>query len=293
MPLPTVSSLAASSTAPAGQPQAMAYAVTSIWETYVAGDYQQVTTEKEITLLVQPNATGYVLEVMSSPPTLTKSGGLVALDDLALRLAELYRRLIFQVSPTGELLTLLNHRELLQTWDELGQRILATTPLADKMTVDILLFITNQLFNPANFLLSLRHDYLYQALVPLHRRGEQPIARQFANFFDKKDLWFLESMEALPSSNSEQLVRRLSGTLDAHQTDKVAIKELINRELKIAEPTGSAVGVVGELPMPRFFYEATAVLAADTGALVDLELSVHARLGQVFNKEYTLLLKRV
>ncbi|GAB3638341.1 hypothetical protein GCM10027422_39310 [Hymenobacter arcticus] len=293
MSFPSVSSFAVAGAPSYSPAAATAYAVTSIWETYANGEYQRATIEKEIRLLVQPNATGYVLEVVSSLPTLTKSGDLVALDNLALRLAELYKRLVFQVGPAGELLALLNHHELLQTWDDLAQRILADTPPEDQLTVDILLFITNQLFNPANFLQSLRHDYLYQALVPLHRRGEQPVVRQFANFFNKKDLWFLERIESLPSPDSEQLLLRLSGALDTHQTDKVAIKELIDKELRTIKLADSTAGEPGELPAPQFFYEATAGLAAGTGTLIDLELSVHTRLAQVYNKEYTLLLKRI
>jgi hypothetical protein len=276
---------------------AVPYQVTITWENYAHGNYQVSTIEKEVTLQVQSQEMGYALDFHSGPPRLKKSGDLAPLDRLALRLAALYEHVAVQASATGELVALLNHRALLKTWDRLAQEIEAETPEEDVLTINILVAISKQLFRPADFVQALQYDYLYQHALPLRyyqpAEAASPTLRQFANFFDKTPLWFAEQAAVAPGDNAAQLTLTLRGTLDAQKTDVAAVSRLIASELRQAVPPAGTPPLPHALPAPHFSYQATYTLAIATGLPLAMELSVYARVGEFYNKEYTLTSTRL
>jgi hypothetical protein len=277
------------------RPAAASYAATLSWESYAYGDYQLSTITKEVAVRVQPGGTGLAVAFETSPPTLAKPADPEPLAALARRLAALYARVLVQVAPTGEVTALLNHAELLRAGNELLLKMRASIHEDDQLTPAMLSFAERQLQSPAAFLRSLRNDYLYQALVPdyygqsLGELGGPMRARQFANFFDKTDLWFTEQVAWEPGPTPQQLTLRLTGTLDVQKTDVAGVHKLIANALSLVPPPAGAATV---LPAPHFHYAATYVLEQSTGLPFEVALSVYARAGLVYNKEYTLTLTR-
>lgn len=265
------------------------------WEAYANGDYQLTTIRKEVALRVQPTGASYSVEFRTGPPVFTKSEDPEPLEELAVRLSALYQRVLVQATPRGELIALLNHEALLHTWAQLAQDLRASTTDDDQLTSTLLKFMTEQLQSPAAFLRSLRHDYLYQTLVPdyfgqpLGGEGGPANSRQFANFFDKIDLWFAEQVTWEPGPAPEQLTLRLQGTLDKQKTDVEAVHQQISKALGLVPPPA---GAGAEVPPPHFHYAATYVLETNTGLPFEVALSVYTRAGLVYNKEYTLTLTR-
>lgn len=277
---------------PAG---ALRYKALLKWEAYTNGDYQLTTITKKVTLQVQPIETGYVFDFRTDLPVLTKSEDLEALEELALRLSALYEHVMLAATPAGEVVALLNHEAVQHTWAQLSQDLRASAPSNDPMTHTLLGFMDQQLQSPAAFLNSLRHDYLYQTLVPPYYG--QPLgkpdglgrSRQFTNFFDKIDLWFTEQASWEPGSTPAQLILRLHGTLDAQQTNVEVVRNLIAKALSLVPPS---VDAPVEVPLPHFHYAATYLLEISTGLPLSVELGVYTRAGLVYNKEYTLTLAR-
>lgn len=204
--------------------------------------------------------------------------------------------MVVQAAPTGEVQALLNHEELRQVWARLAPEIQASTTADDAITGTILAFLERQLQAPANVLRSLQMDYLYQTLVP--NLYAQPLAgplapareRRFAGFFDGVPLCFAEQVVLLPATLAAPLALRLHGQLDAQQTDLAAVKSAIAAALHLASAAGPLPAVV---PEPHFSYEATYVLDVLTALPLHVELRVYARAGQLYNKEYTLLINRL
>ena len=271
---------------------ATAYEATLSWETYANGTYQLSTIRKEVALRVQSNAAGYVLDFqITSPPTLTRAEDLEPLEKIALHLAALYGRVVVQADATGEVTGLLNHEALLQTWDRLSQEMRAAT-LPDNQVLETMLgFLAQQLQSPAGFLQSLQHDYLYQTLLPnVYNQplsGAAPRWRQFSNFFDKVSLWFAEQAEALPT---EPPTLRLHGSLDAQRTDVAQVTALISNQLHLAPAPVAMPPLPAVIPAPHFQYEAMYTLAPATNLPAHVELTVYARAGELYNKQYTLTL---
>ena len=274
--------------------EACAYAAALTWESYVNGAYQHATVHKQLTLRAEPNAAGYAVEICSLPPVLATPADPEALAQLAGRLAALYARVLVQAAPTGEVVALLNHAEVLETWARLAPALRAATTEDDQVTTTLLAFVDRQLQTPAGFLRSLDHDYLYQALLPalynqpLGRADHPGRPRRFAHFFDKVALCFSEHVRVEPGEAPEPLTLRLHGTLDAQTTDVAAIERRIAKEFQTSSPAGTPVPAV--IPPPRFQYEATYVVARDTGLPQRVALNVSARAGLLYNKEYTLAL---
>ena len=144
---------------------------------------------------------------------------------------------------------------------------------------------------------SLHHDYLYQTLLPdfyqlpLGGAAAPPRERQFVNFFNKVPLYFSEQIRVLPGATADYVPLGLSGPLDAQQTDVPAVRQLLanmlHPDLAVGQPEATA------LPAPHFHYEATYLLARATGLPVSGKLTVYARVGEVYNQQYTLSIKRV
>lgn len=275
-------------------PATARYAATLSWEAYAGGDYQLTTIGREVTLTVQPSGAGLAVEFAAGPPTLTKNQDPEPLEEFALRLAALYKRVRVQVAPTGELLALLNHEELLQNSRPLLAELRAATLADDQVTPALLDFAERQLRSPDSILGSLQQDYLYQTLLPgfynrpLDNQTARP--RQFVNFFDKTPLWFAEQATVLPDPATGQLRVRLHGALDRQQTNLAAVQAHLAAALQLAAPSGAAPEA---LPTPHFHYEATYTLAAATGLPQQAALTVYVRAGQLVNKEYNLTLTQL
>jgi hypothetical protein len=280
------------------QPQAemAVYDVLIRWEAYASGEYQLSDVRKVVAVQVRRSGEGYALDFRTSPPQLTKPEDLESLEQMALRLASLYERVVVQAAPTGQFTGLLNHDELLQTWAQLSESYRAASLPDDEVTNTMLGFISRQLQSPSQFLLSLGNDYLYQALLP--DLYEQPLgkpgavrSRRFPNFFDKIPLCFAEQV-VVPSQEASQLALEITGTLDTHQTNVAAVQAQIAQALSLVPSPAEPVGPVAEVPAPHFGYQATYVLSPATGLPISVDLTVYARAGQLFNKQYTLTLTR-
>ena len=63
---------------------------------------------------------------------------------------------------------------------------------------------------------------------------------------------------------------------------------VIERALRLAQAPAGQPALPAVLPAPHFRYEARHVLDAVTGLALQVELTVYARAGQLFNKEYAL-----
>jgi hypothetical protein len=270
-----------------------AYAATLEWELFAQGEYQVATIQKALRLRVQPNERGYALDFHLDSPSLPKPVDPEPLQELALRFSALYAWVAVQASPTGELMALRNHEALRQAWAGLSQAGRATLADDDELTRGLLAHLDAQVQSPGRLLESLHYDYLYQALLPGFY--QQPLAgpapvrpRQFAQFFAKTPLWFSEQLTVLPDAPAGQVRLRLGGALDAQLTDVAAVRGHMAQALGLATEARAAT-----LPAPHFHYEATYTLALATGLPVGVALSVYARAGQLYNKEYTLTISRV
>ena len=275
---------------------AATYAATLTWESYANGAYQCSTIEKELTLRKWRSANGYAAELCTKLPRLTKQEDLQDLEQVALRLARLYEQVVVQTTPTGEIIALLNHEALAETWARLARELRAATTADDQVTATLLAFLERQVQHPASLLQSLANDYLYQTLLLGYGELQpgQPVAhprpRAFANFFDKQTLFFTEEVVATPGEVAGQLQVELRGLLDAQKTTVPAIEALIGQALRAA---AGAAPLPAELPPPSFAYQATYTLDQATGLPVHIALTVWVRVGQLYNKEYNLLINRL
>ena len=95
------------------------YATTITWETFVNGDYHCTTIQKELTLGIEPEESGYAVDFRTSPPVLTTPDDPEPLAEFALRLAALYAHVRVRVAPTGARVALLNYAELRDTGEQL------------------------------------------------------------------------------------------------------------------------------------------------------------------------------
>ena len=72
--------------------------------------------------------------------------------------------------------------------------------------------------------------------------------------------------------------------LDELKTDVTAIHQPMREALALPAAAGSA---------PHFGYEATYAVEPATSSLAELELTVYARLAQLYNKQYTLTIQQL
>ena len=275
---------------PLPRPAAAPYLVTSTWEAYAAGIRHATTISKELTLQVQSAAQGLTLTLEAGPPALHTTADPQPLAELTQRLAALYTRLEFLLTPTGEVAALLNYAPLRRAGEQLLAELQAAASPNDQVTATLLAFAKRQLASPAAMLHSLQFDYLYQTLLPgRHQPDVARPARQFAGFFDKTPLWFAEQAVVEPATEAGLLPLRLHGPLDAQRTDLFTVQAHQAKALQLAAPSQPPTA----LPPPHFRYEAEYSLELATGLLQQADLTVYARAGQLLNQEYHLTLKRI
>ncbi|HEX8659039.1 MAG TPA: hypothetical protein VF690_15970 [Hymenobacter sp.] len=269
--------------------EAVRYEAVACWEAYANGDYRTSTVTKHVALGGRLLEDGDCeLDIRTAVPVLAKPEDLESLEALALRLAPLYARVVVQAAPTGQLVALRNHDALLHTWEQLARDLLESAAAEDRITPTLVNFVSEQLQSPAKVVQSLRHDYLYAALVPDFYAqplgGAVPRTQEFSQFFDKLPLWFSEQVAVFPAATGDArtVVRR--GKLDTQQTDVAAIRGLM----------AAAAGPAADPAVaPHFHYEATHVLDQHTGLPQRVDLTVYGRLADCYNKQYTLTLTRV
>ena len=264
------------------------YAAVTCWELFANGEYHTSTVTKELALALRSSTEGgYEVELRTSQPELRKPEDLQSLEAMALQLATLYEWLVIEVAATGQFQAIRNYDAVRQTWATLAQALQQATVAEDQITPTLLQFMEQQLQDPANFLSSLRHDYLYQTLV--FDRYDQPLSsrrgyRQFASFFDKLPLWFTEEVRVEPQENSAFATLQLRGTIAPEKTDVAAIARLMAQAVGPAAPPAA---------VPHFHYAATYVLDRQSGLPVTVNLTVYGRLAELYNKQYTLTLNRL
>lgn len=273
------------------------YRVVSNWENYVNGAYQRSTIEKNLSLWVQQNEAGYAFEFQTTATRLATLRDPEPLEEMALRLAALYNRVVVQADPAGQLVALLNQEEIGATWEQLAAEIRASTLATDALTHTVLTFLGRQVQSSSRFLQSLRHDYLYQTLVLGCCGPPLPAAparqRVFAQFFEGVPLCFAEHTSLLPTLEGALPTMQLHGPLDEQKTDLPALKVLLEAALRQEQPARAAQQLPQQLPAPHFHYQATYLPAAATSLPMQAEVQVYARVGEFFNKEYNLTLTQL
>ena len=269
---------------------ATTYLATATWESYALGERQVATTTRTLQVELQALAHGQVLTIAATPPTHSTTTAL-PLVEIAQQLAALYARVELLLAPTGEVTALLNYETLRQAGEQLLAELQAATVPGDQLTATLLAFAGRQLASPEALLSSLQFDYLYQTLlaglVAPSVAAEARPARQFAGFFDKTPLWFVEQATMVEEATGIRVLR-LHGPLDAQRTDLAAVQAQQAKAAQLAAP-GRAPSL---LPAPHFCYEATYSLEPATGLPQHADLTVYARAGQLLNKEYHLTLVR-
>jgi hypothetical protein len=289
---PTVASVAtlaslpvASLPEPAWSPP-ITYTATTRWEEFANEEYQQTLLTKRVQVRRRPLAAGQAVWLHSTEPQLSHKDAVQPLEQLALRAAALYEHIVVELSPTGQLIRLLNYPALQQAWAALKTTLLVEAAAEDQLTRKMVELLEQQVAKEENVLYSLRHDYMYQALaeaISPARPADGLGQREFAQFFPHLNLWFTEA--AATDTREQAGVRfALRGALDEAKTDVAAIHELMRAALGLP--------AVAE-PAPHFGYEATYVVEQATGSLGELTLTVYARLAQLYNKQYTLTVQRL
>lgn len=277
-------------------PGGLHYELVSYWEERCRRTVQRTTLTKHITLdWEQPDPGAAVLTYRTAPPALQKPE-LSALEKALVLLATLYQRLEWDATPTGQLLALRNHAEVLQTWEQVKEELVRRSGGTDEVTQILLTSVETQLQRPERLLASLRHDYAFAFLLPdlYQQRFESGMAyeqeREFPHFFTDTSCWFQERLAVGAPPAAGQATLHLSGTLDATRTDLTAVAYQLN----------AALAAVGEAPLGaesgaalQGRYEATFHLDAATGWPVWLEVSVQCRAGGDYSKEYFLRLEQL
>lgn len=271
-------------------PTSLLYTSLSFWEERMLGKVKRTTIEKDISLAATAKP-GYLRVAYTAAPALRKSD-LSSFERVLLLLAQLYSRLELHVAPTGQLAAVGNQGEVQQAWVRVKQELAQRSGGEDDFTQVLTAGLDEQLGRPGAVLASLRFDYFFGFLLQ-NMYGQQfesgvryGQARCFPRFFSGADLWFWERLELAVPTNPARVAVRLTGILDAAQTDLAAVAQQVGAAQQLAAPAGPAE----PLPAPealRFTYEATAELDAATGWPILVEASVRCTVADAsYSKEY-------
>lgn len=272
-------------------PVSATYQAAATWEEYKQGDYQTATITKQVALVVRPRAGHYEVEIRVNQLALQKNDP-EPLEELAVRLAALYEWIVVDVGPAGQPQALLNHEAMQQRWEALKTDLRQTSGEDDQITNYLITNIDQQLQDPVNLLNSLQFDYLYSTLFHLLNKSASDSERSFPQFFENYGLWFSERLTWFPTEALNLATVIMRGTLDEQQTDVSAIGQWIATALDavLSQPPNVPAASTSA---PHFGYQATYVVEQTTGMPTRIELTVYARLGELYNKEYTLLFTRL
>lgn len=266
------------------------YALVSFWEERCRDVVQRTTIDKNIALHwhLQPNALP-IFTYEAEPAVLQKPSS-TALEKVLLLLGTLYQRLEADATPTGRLLALRNHAEVLRTWTAVQEELIKRSGGEDEVTQILLKLVGSQLQHPEAILASLRHDYAFAFLLPnLYRQRfesnfyyEQ--ALEFPLFFTDTSLWFPEQLVVLAPVAPGRALLRANGLLDINRTDLKAVAQQIDAAFAAANQPAYAVDVA----TLQGTYEAVFDLDTVTGWPITVEVSVVCRAGDNYRKEYFL-----
>lgn len=271
------------------------YQVVTRWEEFAREEYRQTLITKQVQVRLRPSEVGRAAWLHTTEPLLSRKDAIQPVEQLALRVAALYEHVVVGLAPDGRLTHLLNYSQLCQTWGALKAKLLDEADAEDQLTRKLVELVEKEVAHEDKMLNSLRHDYMYQVLGQVLSTGRAAArnagatSREFSNFFPHVSLWFTENKEAV-SAEDQQLRFALRGGLDATRTNVATIHQLMLTALALpdAPPTAATTA-----PVPHFGYEAEYVVNQATGTLVDLTLTVYARLAQLYNKQYTLTVHRL
>ena len=292
--------LALQATPPAG----LRYALTCFWEARHAGRVQRTTLEKVLTLHYLPVSAHLAhLTYREAPPVLRKPDT-SAFEEAVLLLASLYQHLELDVAPTGQLLALRNHADVLATWRAVEPELVRRSGGDDDVTQALQAAMNTLLQDPAALLASLGYDYAFGWLLPgfygqrLEGGWRYTQPRCFGRFFAEADLWFTERLALGSAPAAGQTTLHLGGPLDTTRTDLAAVARQVDAERAAASTADPAAGADPTLAAtdPATIsgaYEATYQLNQATGWPLALEASVRCQAGTEYSKEYFFRLEQL
>ena len=274
-------------------PTALDYVFSSYWEERPAGGATQRTgIEKCFRLNTVPHPTGLVLDYTVTAPPVLRKPDLSALERAVLLLADLYQHLELRLGANGQVLAVLNHPEVQQTWKRVQAELLNRAGGADAVTAQLLAGVAEQLAQPAGLLTSLRYDYLFAFLLKdiYQQRFEGELrygqAQVLPRFFADADLWYWERLALMPAPAPGRVGLHLSGELDRARTDVLAVVQHLRDAHEAL--TGVPAAASAHPADLRLAYEATYEVDAATGWPVRVEASVRCWLPNLYSKEYFL-----
>lgn len=274
-------------------PTALDYVFSSYWEEQPAGGATQRTgIEKCFRLSAVPHPTGLMLDYTVTAPPVLRKPDLSALERAVLLLGNLYQHLKLQLGPNGQVLAVLNHPEVEQTWGRIRAELLDRAGGEDAVTAQLLAGVAEQLAQPTGLLASLRYDYLFAFLLKdiYQQRFEGELrygqALVLPRFFADADLWCWERLALTPAPAPGRVGLHMSGELDRVRTDVPAVVQHL-QDAHEALTGASAVAPAHPADL-RLTYEATYEVDAATGWPVRVEASVRCWLPNLYSKEYFL-----
>ena len=277
---------------PVGAP----YAVVSFWEERLPGQVQRTTLQKSIRVAATRQPQGELHVRYEAAPPVFQKPDVTSFERLLLLLADLYQHLELRVTPTGQVVDVLNTAQMQQTGEQVKATLVRRSGGEDEFTQLLLEGLDEQLRRPGAVLASLRLDYFFGFLLQnlYGQRFESGFrygqARCFPQFFAGQDLWFWERLElALPTA-PERVALRLRGQPDPARTNLAAVAQQLDAARQLLAPDAQAA------PTPPqalcLAYEATVELDAATGWPMSVEASVRCGVADGYGKEYFIRLEQ-
>lgn len=280
------------------QPQAqpLHYAVTARWEERLGGEVTRTVIAKRVALSsAQQPASPHLLVTLETAPPVLRKRDLLPQEEMVLLLAGLYRKLVLETAPTGQLLALANHAEIGPAWADIKQEFGARYGEQDETTAALAAAVAAQVQHPAHLFDSLQYDYAYRVLVAnlYQQRFESGFGywqpRSFPEFLAGTAVHFHERLELGVAGAPGQVRVLLSGRLDEQRTDRAAA----------ARQVAAALARLPTTPAPpppdpaelAFSYRATYDLDAATGWPVAVEAVVTCQSPAGYTKEYDLTIE--
>ncbi|WP_156176460.1 hypothetical protein [Hymenobacter terrenus] len=273
-------------------PDGLAYAVTSYWEERFGDRTRRDVLTQTLTVHAQEHLGYWVVTCEATPPIAVKPDR-SALEQVLERLASLYQRLILRLTSDGRPIALLNHAEVLTTWEALRHELMQRSGGGtDDVTQLLIAGLDAKLQAPGPLLASLRYHYLYgtlfancyEQLFESGVRYEQP--QCFAHYFPGTDLWLTERLTVAAPPAPGRVALHCDGSLVEAGTDRAALAQSI-------DAAWAAAGMQADRPATaptavHAIYDATYDFDATSGWPVAAELSVRCRAGLDYHKEFFL-----
>lgn len=277
-------------------PHPLAYEVTTRWEERRYGEVARSVISKHLTLTGTYHGARLLLSWTTAPPTLRKPD-LLPLEEIMLLLAGIYRHLVIETSPAGQRLAVANHAEIIATWADIKQELLARYGEADALTASLRAAVEAQVQDPARLLDSLHHDYSHSLLVAnlYQQRFESGFcytqARAFPHFLADTAVCFQEQLTLGEPTVPGRATLHLRGRLDEDRTDRAAVARQVAALLALS-PNPAPVGPPDPATL-TFAYHATYDLDLATGWPVSVAATVTCQSPAGYTKEYDLTVQQL